>query len=245
MIASGLLPVEDGKRWLLAIAAEIEAAAIAGARGVQVPAGYWSRAALGPALDLVVTGVGKANAAGGTAHVLDPARHCGVISLGIGGSLADGAGAHTPLRSVVVGSASVFADEGIERDAGWETVAALGFPPSAGLSGEHAMGAHCSPALIAQLAPLSPRVGPIATVSTCSATDASAAAVRARTGAIAEAMEGAAVGLAARRLWQAAGLAEPAPFVEVRVISNATGSQGGAWDLEGALARLGEVAQVL
>jgi nucleoside phosphorylase len=55
--------------------------------------------------------------------------------------------------------------------------------------------------------------------------------IRVRTGALAEAMEGAAVGMVAARL----GVA----FAEVRVISNNTGDRGGqAWDLPGALAGL-------
>ena len=59
--------------------------------------------------------------------------------------------------------------------------------------------------------------GPIATVATCSGTDALAAGIAVRTGAIAEAMEGAAVLHAARLLG--------APAIELRSISNRTGDR--------------------
>ena len=76
------------------------------------------------------------------------------------------------------------------------------------------------------------RTGPIATVATCSGTDAAAESVARRTGAVAEAMEGAAVVHAARRLG--------VPAIELRVISNTTGDrEDQEWDLAGALVVLG------
>jgi futalosine hydrolase len=78
-----------------------------------------------------------------------------------------------------------------------------------------------------------PHVQAIATVSTCSGTNALAREIVTRTGAEVEAMEGAAVGLVASRL----GVG----FAEVRVISNTTGDRGSQqWDLPGALAALRE-----
>ena len=78
-------------------------------------------------------------------------------------------------------------------------------------------------------------IGPIATVATCSGTDAAAAEVARRTGAVAEAMEGAAVVHAARRLRTRA--------IELRVISNTTGDRPAQrWDLTGALSALGDAA---
>jgi futalosine hydrolase len=62
--------------------------------------------------------------------------------------------------------------------------------------------------------------------------------VKARTGAVAEAMEGAAVGLVAHRL----GI----PFGEVRIISNTTGDRNlQRWDMKRALASLSEVIGLL
>jgi futalosine hydrolase len=73
--------------------------------------------------------------------------------------------------------------------------------------------------------------GVIATVATCSGTDALAVEVERRTGAIAEAMEGAAVVHAALRL----GL----PGGEVRVISNSTGDRAKQqWDIARAFAAM-------
>ena len=82
------------------------------------------------------------------------------------------------------------------------------------------------------------RFGPIATVATCSGTDALAEAVVERTAAIAEAMEGAAVLHAARLL----GVAS----IEIRVVSNRCGRRDRQdWDLERAFAGLDEVAAAL
>ena len=195
---------------------------------------------------MVVSGVGKANAAGATAASIDPCLHCGVISLGIGGALLNEQ--HRPLANVldtVVATECLFADEGIERDDGWATIASLGFPPCVELDGEPDTGVRCTSGLVDCVRPIADHVGPIATVSTCSATDRSASATRARTRAIAEAMEGAAAGLAARRAWKAKGGSGSCPFVEVRVMSNLTGSAGGTWQLRPALERLGAVARVL
>jgi len=74
-------------------------------------------------------------------------------------------------------------------------------------------------------------IGHIATVATCSGTDLQAQQVARRTRAIAEAMEGAAVVHAARRLG--------VPAIEIRTISNTTGDrEQQQWNLEGALAAL-------
>src|SRR5262249_16173113 len=97
------------------------------------------------------------------------------------------------------------------------------------------------PGLLGLLRPLCNATGPIATVSTCSGTDARAAAVRAHTHALAEAMEGAAVAPVASRI---AGIRpdRSAPAIgELRVISNTTGDRGSqTWDIKRALAHLTE-----
>src|SRR5262249_12942439 len=88
------------------------------------------------------------------------------------------------------------------------------------------------------LSPAHPHTGGIATVSTCSGTDAFATDVRDRTGAIAECMEGAAVGLVAERL----GI----PVGEVSIISNTTGDRNRqVWDLQKALHGLSRVIRML
>ena len=80
------------------------------------------------------------------------------------------------------------------------------------------------------------RCGPIATVATCSGTDEAACQVEQRTGAVAEAMEGAAVVHAAYRLGVGA--------IELRTISNTTGNrQPQVWKLDDALAALGSAVR--
>lgn len=209
--------------WLLIVAAPREARAVLDAleptESVPDPWKLLSR----PRWELVRSGVGKSSAAGATARWYDPDRHAGVLSLGLGGSLPSSA---LRVGDVVLADPSRFADEGVRTPDGFLGLADLGFGGDAPDSPPDAE----SRALLAQLAD---RVGPIATVSACSGTDADADAVAARTGAIAEAMEGAACGLSARRINPAAR------FAEVRVISNRTGDrQNQGWDLEGALARL-------
>ncbi len=176
----------------------------------------------------MLTGVGKANAAGGVACVLDPDRHAGVLNAGIAGLLPqtrEGPG----LGSAVLATRSVFGDDGILSPDGFRTFADAGFPivdqsdaiePFAGWA-----------EVLAELVEVE---GGIATVSTCSSTDAQAREIAARTGAVAEACEGAGCGLSAFR----AGC----PFAEIRTISNTTGDRDNQrWDIPGALERLEEL----
>jgi futalosine hydrolase len=182
----------------------------------------------------VVTGIGKSNAAGAVARVLNDRDHAAVLSIGVAGALPrSGAAEGLPLLSTVAASESVFADEGLQTEESFQDCAAMGFP----LGPEPIRGpaVQSDDAVIGLLRAIAAAVAPIATVSTCSGTDALAQQVVARTGAVAEGMEGAAVGLVAARL----GI----PFGELRVISNTTGRrEGQRWDLRGALAVLGQAA---
>ncbi len=174
---------------------------------------------------VVRTGVGKWAAAGAAARWYDPARHAGVLSCGVAGALP---GSGLPLGATVLADPSRFADEGLLTPDAFVPLAAVGFPDDAPTAPD--------PRSRAALAPLADRVGPIATVSTCAGTDALAHAHRDRTGALAEAMEGAAAGAAVRRI-------DPrARFAELRVVSNTTGDRPQqAWDLPLALARMTEL----
>lgn len=214
----------SNSRILFVTAAPKEAAAIAGVFDAPAPA-PWRPVELAPWLDLVVSGVGKSNAAGATARFANPERHAYVLNVGIAGVLPGG---NLKLLDAVVGRRSVFADEGVATSSGFTPMSGCGFPPGAPENGD---GVPADERLI--LACGVTVVGAIATVSTCSGTDRLAAEVAARTGAAAEAMEGGAAGLAAWR----AGLG----FAEVRIISNTTGERTGqVWDLAGALAALSE-----
>jgi futalosine hydrolase len=195
------------------------------------------RAALGaaclalPSVDVAVAGIGRTNAAAATAEAIARAvaegrPYSSVISAGIAGALP---GSNLAPGTIVVADACVYAEEGIELPGGFGDMRALGFP----LGDFEGNRVPVDGALLRAFRALGP-VGAIATVATCSGTDAAAERVRARTGALAEAMEGAAVVHAARR----AGV----PAIEVRAISNTTGDRGAQrWDVPRALAALGEI----
>lgn len=211
---------------MLVVAAPAEARAVLA--GIGAPpgdpasdvSGPWVLSDPAPGFQLLLTGVGKANAAAGVARFLNPQAHGAILNVGIGGSLPGG----PALGSLVAATASIYADEGLQAPDGFTDCAALGFPlgPFAGSS------VPGDPGLLQFFGPLTDLAAAVATVSTCSGTDALAGAVASRTGAVAEAMEGAAVGHVASRLG--------VPFIEVRSISNTTGNRGAQrWEIRSAL----------
>ncbi|MFG0274315.1 MAG: futalosine hydrolase [Phycisphaerales bacterium] len=231
---------------LLVVAAPSEAGAVLKALDADASLRdrFWERLTLADGIDLVITGVGKANAAGATARVLDLARDRVVVSLGVGGALPDSG---VRIGQVVLGAKSVFADEGLEAEAGFRTSESMGFPARLGPGGVVGgrMGVAADADLLAALRPIADREAVVATVSTCAGTDARAMAVIARTGAAVEAMEGAAVGVAAANCAAAGGASAPA-FVEIRVVSNTTGDRARQrWDLAGALAGVERIGGAL
>lgn len=206
-------------------------------RSLVVVAVEAERAALGaaclasPSVDVVVAGIGRTNAAAATAEAIARAvaegrPYSSVVSAGIAGALP---GSNLAIGTLLVADACVYAEEGIELPGGFGDMRALGFP----LGDFDGNRVPVDGALLRAFGALGP-VGAIATVATCSGTDAAAERVRARTGALAEAMEGAAVVHAARR----AGV----PAIEVRAISNTTGDRSAQrWDIPRALAALAEI----
>lgn len=238
-MAGSLRPFLKGRAGLVVVAAPAEAAAVRAGLGFQgSPAGSgrwdWALAEVAPGIDLLETGVGKVNAAAAVTRRFDPPRHGFVLNLGICGTLRPLL--ELPLGAVVAADRSVYADEGIATPEGFQSIPQMGFPFGP-FDGE---GVESDAALLAAARKHAAAVGPIATVSTCSGTDALAAAVSRRTGAIAEGMEGAAIGHALARI------APGAAFIEVRVVSNSTGDRSRqVWDIRGALARLGTLAAEL
>lgn len=183
----------------------------------------WTLARINDRFDVLHTAVGKANAAGAVARYLDPSIHKRVFSVGIAGSLPDSG---LVLGDVVGATRSTFADEGIATNSGFIPMSEAGFGafPDATMHAQH------DPRLYADLCG---RLGIVATVSRCSGTDACARAVVDRTGALCEAMEGAAVALSARRIDPSIATAE------LRVISNTTGDRAAQqWAIDEALQRL-------
>lgn len=218
-------------RWLCCVAAPREVRCVLDALGAAekpVP-DAWECVRLDCGIDLLCMGVGKSNASGATARFLDSTEHRGVLSVGIAGSLP---GSGLSLGDSLIASSSVFADEGIGANTGFIPMSDAGF----GAFADGSMGKSHDEALTQRLMPLCERVGVIATVSWCSGSDGCADGVVQRTGAIAEAMEGAAVMLAASRV---------VPGIltgEIRVISNTTGDRSSQrWAIDGALERLGVV----
>jgi futalosine hydrolase len=183
---------------------------------------------------VIIGGVGRTNAAAATTEAIlrrtegNVGGLDAVLSAGVAGALPDGG--LTP-GEVVVATSCVYVEEGLVAPSGFLDMAGLGFR----LGDFEGNAVPVDPGLLGLLDQRF-RAGPIATVATCSGTDAAAREVVRRTGAIAEAMEGAAVVHAARRLGVGA--------IELRAISNTTGDRDGQqWDLAGALEALGAAAR--
>lgn len=219
---------------MLVVAAPAEVRAVLTGLGSANSVEPWKAARLTAEFDIVQTGIGKANAAGAVGIAADPEHHRAILNVGIAGSLP---GSQLGLRDVVIASGSLFSDEGVQTPERFIPCHEMGFPIGDFQGATVPTAESINHWLSAALLPLSPVIGTIATVSTCSGTNVRAESVRS-TGAICECMEGAAAALVARKL----GL----PFGEVRVISNTTGDRPGQiWDISGALATLSRVIGLL
>jgi len=178
---------------------------------------------------VVASGVGRTNAAIATTRALiEDGPFDAVLSVGIAGSLS---GAESPfdVGDVVLASESVYHEEGLITSEGFLDTARMGFPLGA-FAGNRIAG---SPVLLQRLDGIGGRAV-VATVATCSGTDAAATDVLHRTGASAEAMEGAAVLHAASTF--------SCPAAEIRVISNTTGNRDGqVWALDRAFTVLADL----
>ena len=174
---------------------------------------------------IVVSGIGRTNAAAATTEaIVRNGPFDLAVNAGVAGALPSGG---LSIADTVVATRCVYFEEGLWAPSGFKDIAAMGF----------ALGdfpGNVVPVDEAVLARLTDYLscGPIATVATCSGTDEAARLVQQRTGAVAEAMEGAAVVHAAHRLGVGA--------IEIRAISNTTGNrQQQVWKLDDALAALG------
>ncbi|MFB3431652.1 futalosine hydrolase [Phycisphaerales bacterium ac7] len=237
-------PLRGDRRLLLVVAASTEACrvveGVTGSRPETLRV-LWQPQELDDRVSLLLTGVGKANAAGAVGHALSRESFGAVVSLGIGGSLPtdeSGSSFHHEIGDIIRCEQSVFADEGVISDDGWQSMADRGFGPRTNLSEPASMGVGSDSRALELLAGRFPDLGSAATVSTCSGTAEAAWNTAARSGCTVEAMEGAAVGLAVLRS------SPETPFVELRVISNRTGTDQ-RWDLPYALDRLTDLASAL
>ncbi|MCH2133991.1 MAG: futalosine hydrolase [Phycisphaerales bacterium] len=178
---------------------------------------------------VVVGGIGRVNAAAAaTEAILRNPGVTAVISAGVAGILP---GADLRIGDTLLADSCVYAEEGIETPGGFQDMTGLGFP----LGDFPGNRVPVDPVLLESCRSDFP-TAPIATVATCSGTTARAQLIARQTGAAAEAMEGAAVVHAARRL----GL----PALEIRAMSNTTGDrQDQQWDLQAGLAALGDAVE--
>lgn len=221
---------------LLVVAADVEARAVVAAFD-RVPLAtssqLWRTVELDQRWSMLVTGIGKVNAAGALVQALSaPRGYQLVINIGLAGLLPTGR-ARLEIGQAVVADPSVYADEGVETESAFLECAALGFPMGGSLFAGPQVPVGTRFAGIDATADAR---GPIATVSTCSGTDARADAVAKRTGAIAEAMEGA----SCAHVCAVLGV----PFAELRVISNTTGDRARQrWDVPRALARMTDLVR--
>ncbi|MER7888633.1 futalosine hydrolase [Micromonospora sp. NPDC094482] len=192
-----------------------------------------------PTVTVAPVGVGPAVAGAATARLLALAEAAGrpyraVVSAGVAGGFT----ARVAVGGTVLGTASIAADLGAESPEGFIPIDALGMPPAL-LGGGSTVTA--DPELLAALRAALPAatVGPVLTVTTVTGTAASAEALsRRHPDAVAEAMEGYGVAVAAAQ----AGL----PFAELRTISNPIGPRDrDAWRLREALVALTEAAPAL
>ncbi|MDG1898898.1 MAG: futalosine hydrolase, partial [Phycisphaerales bacterium] len=175
---------------------------------------------------VIAGGIGRTNAAAATTQaILEHGPFDFVCSIGIAGMLPD---ADLSLGETIVAEACVYAEEGLQTNEAFMDMAAMGFA-----LGDFPGNQVPVDQRLLQRASAHVSAGPIATVATCSGSDQQARLVARRTNAIAEAMEGAAVVHAARRL--------DVPAIEVRAISNTTGDRDRQqWDIAAALTALGD-----
>ncbi|MEV2236673.1 futalosine hydrolase [Micromonospora sp. NPDC049891] len=192
-----------------------------------------------PTVAVLPVGVGPAVAGAATARLLALAEMAGrpyraVVSAGVAGGFA----ARVAVGATVLGTRAVAADLGAESPDGFIPIDELGMPAEL-LGGGTAIDA--DPALLAALRTALPAatVGPVLTVSTVTGTTASTdELIRRHPDAVAEAMEGYGVAVAASQ----AGV----PFVELRTVSNPIGPRDrDAWRMRDALTALTAAATAL
>lgn len=195
-------------------------------------------AARGLDLALCVTGVGLVNAALAAGRLLACAPLSGLVNIGVAGSSDLSL---LPLGAVCAAASETWPEYGLEAPEGPDP-RALRFPVHAGPGGVVWQDIPLDPGAAARAMGLAlPPDLPLArglSVSTVTATAATAARLRERHGPGMENMEGFALALACLR----AGL----PFLELRAVSNRVGARPPeGWDLPGALSALGRACAAI
>lgn len=185
-----------------------------------------------PMFDVLVAGVGPILAAVNTTKILSTNEYALVVSAGIGGGFSGKA----DVGSLVVASEIVAADLGVETPEGFSSLDELGFGSTC-VQVDTGLVKRVTKALHAANLPVF--TGPVLTVSTATGTFESAEKMAGRVpGAVAEAMEGYGVALAAKNIC--------VPTLEIRAISNLVGPRDKtAWRIKEALDVLEAACSVL
>ena len=219
-------------RVLLVAAVDRELSSLAG----QLPSRVceWDSFPLCSGVDVAISGVGRSAAAAAVAWNMARKPYDCVLSVGVCGSLP---GSDLQPGDLLLATGSVFHEEGIALPEGFADMQSLGFPLGP-FTGNEALPTPALFDLLRNCPGETIRQGAIATVATCSGSDEAASTVRERTGALAEAMEGAAVVSTALRLGAAAA--------ELRAVSNTTGDRDRQkWDFPLATRNLARVIRKL
>jgi len=183
-------------------------------------------------VDVLIGGVGPIDSAVNTTLALSNQQYDIVINMGIGGGFRG----RTEIGSVVVASQLIAADFGVETPTGFHFADTFQLG-SAKIAVEHGLRERMVNAL--KRAGLKVDTGPILTVSTVTGTHSTAIEMQKRVpDAMAEAMEGFGVAVAARKM--------QVPVLEIRAISNMVGQRDKAsWRIEDALASLTKTSRRL
>ena len=184
-------------------------------------------------IDVRLAGVGPISAGIQTARALTADEYDLVINMGIAGGFTDKA----DVGSLVIANEIVSADLGAESPEGFITLDELGFGASTRVKTDSDLVQILLEVIKA--ANISVQAGNILTLSTVTGTAETTAKLQQREpGALAEAMEGYGVGMAAKDF----GL----PVLEVRSISNPIGPRDrSAWRIKDALVTLESASKVI
>lgn len=196
----------------------------------------WGRVA-GLRVGVLVTGVGKANAALTLGEALVAVRPSLVLAVGVGGGYpSSGLG----VGDVAAATEEIYGDEGAETGEGFLGMEELGLPLWQDPERSYFNRFPAHPGILAVLLGAGPGAallpaGPFVTLSTVTGTGERASVLERRFGGMCETMEGAAFAHAAA--------VHRVAFAEVRGVSNLVGPRDrGSWRLEQAAAAAQEVA---
>ncbi|MED1864138.1 futalosine hydrolase [Fictibacillus nanhaiensis] len=184
-------------------------------------------------VDVVLAGVGPISAGIQTTKALLTKDYDLVINMGIAGGFRDKADVGT----LVIADEMISGDLGAESPDGFITLDELGFGAATRIKADSELVMHCLTAL--KLAGVAVQLGHVLTLSTVTGTSETTKDLQVREpDAVAEAMEGYGVALAAREFGK--------PVLEIRSISNPIGPRDrSAWRMKEAFDTLERASKVI